>query len=408
MSTRNVGVTYGGEAGSLMTLAMKTGFLTVITLGIYRFWAKTRIRKYFWSSTGIEGDRFEYTGTGLEKFLGFLVAIVLLAIYLGIVQVLLTFVGLGFMLEPRSQAEVLAQLASIYLTLLAALPLIYFAVYRSQRYRMARTRFRGIRFGMDSAAWGYAGRALGYMVLTVVTLGILTPLATFKLGKYMADRSWYGDAKFEQQGKWTALYSGLWHVLIGVVLLVVGGGVLGWSAEASPVGQPSGWAMLILFVAYGWLIFGIYYYQIRSSIYMVNNRTLAGEVTFVSNASIKTLMLRAIGGVLLVGLAAFAGMLLLMIPFGILGGLTHGGASGGSALGAMIIGGVLTIVLYIVFLVFLGALSLILITQRLLSHFLETLEVRNVDALENVQQRAYDKGADAEGFAEALDIGGAI
>lgn len=61
---------------------LKTSLLTLVTLGIYRFWAKTRVRKYFWSSVVGEGDGFEYTGTGIEKILVFLVAVVVLAIYL--------------------------------------------------------------------------------------------------------------------------------------------------------------------------------------------------------------------------------------------------------------------------------------------------------------------------------------
>ena len=43
------------------------------------------------------GDAFEYTGTGLEKFLGFLIALVILAFYLGILQVVLTFVGFNLL-----------------------------------------------------------------------------------------------------------------------------------------------------------------------------------------------------------------------------------------------------------------------------------------------------------------------
>ena len=43
------------------------------------------------------GDAFEYTGTGLEKLLRFLIALVILALYLGILQVVLTFVGFNLL-----------------------------------------------------------------------------------------------------------------------------------------------------------------------------------------------------------------------------------------------------------------------------------------------------------------------
>ena len=55
----------GGK--ELLLIALKTGFLTLITLGIYRFWAKTKIRNFIWASASLDGDSFEYHGTGLEQ-----------------------------------------------------------------------------------------------------------------------------------------------------------------------------------------------------------------------------------------------------------------------------------------------------------------------------------------------------
>ena len=43
-------------SGSLFGLLLKNALLTVITLGFYRFWAKTRLRRYFWSGVHINGD----------------------------------------------------------------------------------------------------------------------------------------------------------------------------------------------------------------------------------------------------------------------------------------------------------------------------------------------------------------
>ena len=84
------------ENSKLFWLVIRTVALTVMTLGIYRFWVRTRLRRYIWSSIMPAGDSFEYTGTGLEKFLGFLIALVVLAVYLGLLQVVLSFVGFNF------------------------------------------------------------------------------------------------------------------------------------------------------------------------------------------------------------------------------------------------------------------------------------------------------------------------
>jgi len=65
-------------------------------------------------------------------------------------------------------------------------------------------------------------------------------------------------------------------------------------------------------------------------------------------------------------------------------------------------------VAYLVLLVFVAALALALLTQPILAHMISHITVRNVAALSLIRQRVADKGADAEGFADALDIGGAI
>ena len=217
------------ENSKLFWLVTWTGALTIVTLGIYRFWARTRMRRYIWSSTVAEGDSFEYTGTGLEKFLGFLIALVVLAVYLGVLQVVLSFIGFSLWgaisSKPNGPTDILMQLGATYGTGLAVLPLIFFAQYRARRYMLSRTRWRGLRFSMDPAAVGYAWRALLYFGLSIVTLGALMPLATFRLEKYMTDRMWYGDANFEQQGQWWGLYPAMKHLLIALAVLVLGGAV---------------------------------------------------------------------------------------------------------------------------------------------------------------------------------------
>ena len=56
---------YFGKGATLFKLYFITAIFTVLTLGIYRFWANTRIREYIWSSVTGDDDSFGYTGTGL-------------------------------------------------------------------------------------------------------------------------------------------------------------------------------------------------------------------------------------------------------------------------------------------------------------------------------------------------------
>ncbi|SMX46693.1 YjgN family protein [Maliponia aquimaris] len=396
---------YTGEKGPLFNLAFKTGLLTVLTVGIYRFWQKTRIRKYIWSSVEADGDGFEYTGTGIEKFLGFLVAVVFLAVYIGLVQMVLFYVGLSVMVDTQtaSPQEMLAQTLAIYITFLAVLPFLLFAVYRARRYKMARTRWRGIRFGMEKGAWGYVWRALGYYLLAAVTLGALTPLATFRLEKYMADRSYYGSGRFVQEGKWTDLYAAMTHILIGVGLLVVGALLI--AASLSGIDALVVLGGIAVFVGYIWTIVGSVIYSVRSFGYLTRNKVLDGAIRFDAEPRAGTVIKTYILGGLLLSLLA-------SVAFGIVGAIftafipmLAGGPVGmvqmGLIFGVMAIG-------YLVALVLVQALSLILITQPILAHYIQSVTVRNASALNRIVQRAAETGVDAEGFADALDVGGAI
>lgn len=391
-------VRYSGQSGPLFNLAFVTGLLTLVTLGIYRFWAKTRIRKYIWSSVSVDGDGLEYTGNGLEKFLGFLVAMVFLAVYLAAIQLLLFFIGFSAFTNPDNE---IAIIISIYASFLALIPFILFAIYRSRRYKLARTRLRGIRFGMDSAAWGYALRAIGHYFLTVITLGILLPRQTFYLTKYMTDRSYYGDAKFEQRGRWQALYAALKHVLIGIALIIGGGAVI----AAGTVNNTVALAILggvVLFVGYFWVMIGFVYYQVRSFAYLASNTVLGDKVGITSSPSTGEIIKIVLVGGIVLGVAA-------AVLFAVLGGVFYGVVmtSVGSGQPNILLF-VPIALLYVAVLVALGALGLVMITQPIIAHIASTLHITNVEALASIRQRAADPGADAEGFAEALDIGGAI
>ena len=59
---------HDGAAATLAPIVIVNTLLTIITLSIYRFWAKTRVRQYLWDQTSLDGDRLEYSGTGKELF----------------------------------------------------------------------------------------------------------------------------------------------------------------------------------------------------------------------------------------------------------------------------------------------------------------------------------------------------
>ena len=394
------------EKSKLFWLAFWTGFLTVLTLGIYRFWARTRLRRYIWSAIDAGGDSFEYTGTGLEKFLGFLIALVVLAVYLGLLQVGLSFIGFNLWgavtLEPSGPRDVLIQLGATYVTGLAVLPLIFYAQYRSRRYMLSRTRWRGLRFGLDAEALGYVWRALLYFALSLVTFGLLIPLATFRLEKYMTDRMWYGDAGFEQQGQWWRLYPAMKHLLIALGVLVLGGAV-------GIFGSTRGLGAVIIIAGSIWFLCGLVYYQVESFKYLTAHKLLDGTVRFTSNAYSQRVIGIFVLGIILIAILTFVLVLLFGIVFASGGSVLNGGGAGIRLFAGAGVAVALAAVLgYIAFLVLIGALLTVFISAPILGHYVDTLRVENAQLLEQINQRAGDRMADADGFADALDIGGAF
>src|SRR4051812_23245560 len=77
---------FDGNWREFAPIAFTNLLLTVVTLGVYTFWARTRERRYLWSRTRFIDDRLEWTGTGLELFIGYVMAFFLFILPLGLIQ----------------------------------------------------------------------------------------------------------------------------------------------------------------------------------------------------------------------------------------------------------------------------------------------------------------------------------
>lgn len=404
-------VAYEGAAWPLFWLAVKTLVLTVLTLGIYRFWMKTRLRRYYWSAVRVAGEPFEYTGRAAELLLGFLLAVVVLAVYLAFFNLLLAFVGMSYF-----QGNPVA----LNLSLVAILPVIFYAQYRARRYLLSRTRWRGIRFAAEKGAVGYAWRACLYLVAAVASLGLLVPWMQFRLAKFSMDRTWFGDRRFVQHGRWTGLlFYWLWALLPVLALGVLALATLAEatdnfrrSADEAAILELGGFGAAILVV---WVVSAVYY-NARSFRYLYNHRTLGETVGLRSD-----LRARQVFGVYLVAIIGFgvAGMA-LMAGLGVLGVLValaaegaapaleslFTGAAAGETPGYVALG--LIAVVYLLFFALFSALTHVFLTQPMLRLFAQSLEIEGAEALDRVRQRAGEDLAEAEGFADALDVGAAF
>ncbi len=403
-------VDYRGEAGRLFGIAFGTAILTVLTLGIYRFWMKTKLRRYYWASIQPGGIPLEYTGTGLEKLLGFLIAVVILAVYLGIFNLLLSFVGLAFF-----QGNPLA----LNLSFLAVIPLIYFARYRARGYILSRTRWRGLRFGLEPDAWKYTLNAIGHTLLTIVTLGVLFPRQRFKMEKFVTDRTWYGNLQMRQDGNWTMNLKP-WLIVMAMLVLTVGAyaALIFSAATAATQNANMGVVGSLFFMVFaGYLLagFAYIYFSVVSFRNMANHKVMGEAIRFTSSIRTgKVTGIYVLGG-LAMGLAA---SLIVFVVMGAVGAIVAAMALPGWSFETMnnrtlpkgsewFVFGLLAAG-YLAILLMIGALSQVFIFQPILRHYASELVAHNLGELESASQRPHDSSIDAGGFADALDVGAAI
>jgi uncharacterized membrane protein YjgN (DUF898 family) len=293
---------------------------------------------------------------------------------------------------------------------LASLPLIYFATYRAVRYMMARTRWRGIRFGMEQAAWSYAGRAILLNLLTAVTLGALYPLQHFRLTKFMTDRTWFGDLKFEQGGKWTALM-GYWAWVYLAILLTAGAVAAIVIFPEDPV--IAGGAALIVSFSYLGVFVAMLRYRVAAFRYLWTNRTL-GDARFRNDVDTGEVIGITIAGSAGVGLAAFFVALVVMVA-GAIGWIALVGIDGIEQIAEQVEqqkagGKAAWPMLAIVVLGYLSAIpaaiafTQIFLTRPILRRQAVGMQIANAAALARARQRDHDEALEAGGFADALGV----
>lgn len=198
-ATRRVHLSHHGEVFELFGIYIVNMLLTIVTLGIYRFWAKTRIRRYLWSHTEFLEDRFEYTGTGKELVLGFFIVLAFLIAVLGVYTLVFTMIWPDWAGVPA-----LAILYQVPL-FIVSIPLAGVARFRARRYRLSRTLWRGIRGAQTGSSVRYGMMVAAYWLLTVLTLGFYWPYMRTRLVSYKLNHTWFGDRSLTFDGNGDAL-----------------------------------------------------------------------------------------------------------------------------------------------------------------------------------------------------------
>lgn len=192
-------IRFSGETAEYFRIWIVNMALTIVTAGIYSPWAKVRKLRYFYTHTHLADGHFDFHARPQAILFGRIAAVLMLGLYFGSAYV-----------SPFAPTVVL----------IAIFALVPWLVVRSRMFRLRNTSFRGIRFDFQpnykDAFVAYYGGAL----LTVVTLGIMTPVAVKMRNRFTVENSGFGRTPFDFGGE-QSVFTAIFWKSIGLTMLGV-------------------------------------------------------------------------------------------------------------------------------------------------------------------------------------------
>jgi uncharacterized membrane protein YjgN (DUF898 family) len=383
---------FTGENADFRRLVTEGALLELLTVGFYRFWLATNIRRHLWSATVLGGDALEYLGTGRELLFGFFFALAILA------PVYLVYFLVGL------EAERYKAFASVPLALFFV-AFGQFALYRARRYRLHRTAWRGLRFGMVGSGWDYARRAILWSLAVFFSLGLALPWAEAALERYKMRNSFYGDLQGDFVGRGGEFLKRAWWIWLAPWLAVLLFVALSPPGEADARAEDS---LVLILAGFGVEIAAIFFYGAFKAIHWKwwLEGVRIGEMRATSDVTAWSLIAnywKFIGWFLLV----FACAMGLFVLGAILS--EHAGVNFAHiSLGGRLPAGVLVAVgaWYLFFLLSVGVLWRIYFTQRVWKLVVNSLTLHGLDSAREVRARESSANALGEGFVDSLDVVG--
>lgn len=195
---------YHGKIGKIYAIWIVNIILTICTLFIYKPWAKTRMRKYIYSSFSIDGERLEYTGIGKELFS----SIIKVGLLMFLVSFIMTFGLIIFLMyqgNPQEYIDKILENASTALYFSFVYLIVFYAQFSALRYRLAKTTWRGIRGKLSGKPIKYMFYRIKLFILNIVSFGILIGRNDLLARKYIVERLSIGSEKFKFKDNINAL-----------------------------------------------------------------------------------------------------------------------------------------------------------------------------------------------------------
>lgn len=243
---RTLAFSFQGSARDYFGIWVVNTLLKIVTVGFYSAWAKVRKRCFFYGSTTLHGQPFEYLADPMALFKGWLVAAGAFILY--------------------SIATNISPTLSIAIALIVFLAFPWLLV-RSRIFNAANSSYRNIRFGFrPDYRQAYLVFA-GLSILSVLSLGLLAPYMLYRQKKFVVENSSYGSTPFTFNATVKDFYLLSLKVVLGFIAIfgligiiaAMSGGVQAVAAGASGRWSPRGLALLpMLTLPVGYFILIVY------------------------------------------------------------------------------------------------------------------------------------------------------
>jgi uncharacterized membrane protein YjgN (DUF898 family) len=179
---------YLGKLRNIYAIYTVNYIFQLLTLSLYRPWAKTKLRKFFYNNVSIFNERIEYSGRGGELFKGFLIALIFLFITSSAIFLVISLLIDNPAILKHSQE---------YLPSILLFPFIYYAQYSSLKYRLTRSRWKSIGAFLKGSSFKYMLFKIKRLFINIMTLGFYIGRSDLLSKQYMVNNASIGSIRFE-------------------------------------------------------------------------------------------------------------------------------------------------------------------------------------------------------------------
>ena len=275
--TKHYPMQFTGTGGEYFVIWIVNIALTLVTLGIYSAWAKVRTLRWFYGHTLLDNQAFTYLATPIQILKGRLIAVAALVAYYA----------------TSYFSPMLAML--LLLALFVAMPWI---VVSSLRFNARMSAYRGLRFDFT----GKLGEAtVIYILLPILilpTLGLILPYMAYRQVRYIAGNTVYGQTAARHEGPLKPFW-GVYLLAFVLLLLPIGvmayGGYQAYALQAAGMPKEMAGAAAASSIGLGLLLFYLMLPVVSAMIMartanLFYNGTVLGPVAFQSRQRARDLI----------------------------------------------------------------------------------------------------------------------